>query len=99
MTPSLGPSEFVARVNRDLERSLLRARNGLRYVRGTAKPRIGATPRETVWQRDKAQLWRYQGGPVRYGPPVLIVHSLVSRSYLLPAAPKQRRGVPRGRRL
>ena len=87
MTPSLSPSELVARVNRDLERSLLRARNGVRYVRGSAQPRVGTTPKETVWQRDKAQLWRYHGGPIRYGPPVLIVHSLVSRSYILDLRP------------
>src|SRR5438552_1031653 len=87
MAPSLSASDLVTRVNRDLERSLLRARNGVRYVRGSSKPKVGATPRETVWQRDKAQLWRYQGGPVRYGPPVLIVHSLVSRSYILDLRP------------
>jgi polyhydroxyalkanoate synthase len=74
-------------VNRDLERSLLRARNGVRYVRTGSKPRVGVTPKETVWQRDKAQLWRYQGGPIRYAPPVLIVHSLVSRSYILDLRP------------
>src|SRR5436190_23579104 len=87
MPPSLSPSELVIRVNRDLERSLLRARNGVRYVRGSSKPQLGATPKETVWQRDKAQLWRYKGGPIRYGPPLLIVHSLVSRSYILDLRP------------
>jgi polyhydroxyalkanoate synthase len=87
MPPSLSPSELVARVNRDLERSVLRARNGVRYVRGNARPKVGATPKDTVWQRDKAQLWRYRGGPVRYSPPVLIVHSLVSRSYILDLRP------------
>jgi polyhydroxyalkanoate synthase subunit PhaC len=87
MAPSLSPSDLVTRVNRDLERSMLRARNGVRYVRGSSKPNVGATPKETVWQRDKAQLWRYRGGTVRYRPPVLIVHSLVSRSYILDLRP------------
>ncbi len=87
MPPSLKPSELVTRVNRDLERSLLRARNGVRYVRGSSKPKVGGTPKDTVWERDKARLWRYQGGPVRYGPPILIVHSLVSRSYILDLRP------------
>src|SRR5438309_11359587 len=87
MAPSLSPSDLVTRVNRDFERSLLRARDGVRYVRGTTKPKVGATPKETVWQRDKAQLWRYEGGPVRFDPPLLIVHSLVSRSYILDLRP------------
>jgi polyhydroxyalkanoate synthase subunit PhaC len=87
VAPSLSPSELIARLNRDVERSVLRARNGVRYVRGTNRPRVGATPKETVWQRDKAQLWRYKGGPVRVNPPLLIVHSLVSRSYILDLRP------------
>src|SRR5205823_1018555 len=81
---TLNPSGLAARLQRDVERSLMRARNGVRYVRGTHRPRVGATPKEVVWKRGKAELWRYRnGGPVRYGPPVVIVHSLVSRSYIL----------------
>jgi poly[(R)-3-hydroxyalkanoate] polymerase subunit PhaC len=87
MAPNLNPSDLVARVNRDVERNVLRARNGIRYVRGSAKPHVGATPKETVWRRGKAQLWRYRGGPARYDPPLLIVHSLVSRSYILDLRP------------
>jgi polyhydroxyalkanoate synthase len=88
MAPKLNPSDIVTRVNRDLERTVLRARNGIRYVRGSSKPRLGATPKETVWQRGKAQLWRYRGGRVRHNPPLLIVHSLVSRSYILDLRPE-----------
>jgi polyhydroxyalkanoate synthase subunit PhaC len=87
MPPTLNPVDLVARVNRDVERSLLRARNGIRYVRGTSRPKLGATPKEVVWKRGKAELWRYEGAPVRYGPPVVIVHSLVSRSYILDLRP------------
>jgi polyhydroxyalkanoate synthase len=84
----LSPADILGRVNRDVERSYLRARNGLRYVRGSNRPRLGATPKDVVWQRDKAQLWRYRGGgPVRYAQPLLIVTSLVSRSYILDLLP------------
>jgi polyhydroxyalkanoate synthase len=77
----------MGRVNRDVERSLLRARNGLRYVRGSHRPRLGTTPKDVVWRGGRAQLWRYRGGSIRYGPPVVIVHSLVSRSYILDLRP------------
>jgi polyhydroxyalkanoate synthase len=87
MAPSLTPGEIVTRINRDVERSLLRARNGVRYVRGVSKPKVGATPKETVWTRDRAELWRYRSESVRYQPPILIVHSLVSRSYILDLRP------------
>jgi polyhydroxyalkanoate synthase subunit PhaC len=83
----LNPGDLIGRVNRDVERSLLRARNGLRYVRGSHRPKLGTTPKEVVWRGGRAQLWRYRGGPIRYGPPVVIVHSLVSRSYILDLRP------------
>ncbi len=87
MAPTLNPVSLATRVHRDVERSLLRARNGVRYVRGSYRDKVGGTPKEVVWRRDKAELWRYRNGPVRYGPPVLIVHSLVSRSYILDLRP------------
>ncbi len=83
----LSPTDLLGRVNRDVERSYLRARNGLRYVRGNNRPKLGATPKDVVWQRDKAQLWRYHGGPIRFAQPLLIVTSLVSRSYILDLLP------------
>jgi poly[(R)-3-hydroxyalkanoate] polymerase subunit PhaC len=83
----LSPADLLGRVNRDVERSYLRARNGLRYVRGSNRPGLGTTPKDVVWQRDKAQLWRYRGGPIRFAQPLLIVTSLVSRSYILDLLP------------
>jgi polyhydroxyalkanoate synthase len=50
-------------------------------------PREGATPKDVVWRRGRAELWRYRGGPIRFGPPIVIVHSLVSRSYILDLRP------------
>jgi polyhydroxyalkanoate synthase len=83
---ALSPFDLVSRVNREVERSLLRARNGLRYA--TTKPNVGPTPKDVVWKRDKAELWRYHSDvPIRYHPPLLIVHSLVSRSYVFDLRP------------
>jgi polyhydroxyalkanoate synthase len=82
LTPDLG-----ARLNRELQRSVLRARNGIRIVSGVSKPRVGATPKDVVWQRDRAELWRYRGGPIRWDPPIVFVHSLVSRSYIMDLRP------------
>src|SRR3954452_17833758 len=88
MPPQLKPNDLLARANRDLERSYLRARNGLRYVRGSHRPQLGVTPKDVVWQRDKAQLWHYRREtPARYEQPIVFVTSLVSRSYILDLLP------------
>ena len=81
------PSDVLQRVERDVGRALQRGRNGLRYAAGTHRPKIGQTPKDVIWRRDKAEVWRYRGGEVTYSPPVLIVHSLVSRSYVLDLYP------------
>ena len=69
------------------ERQYLRARNGLAYVAGSNQPLMAQSPRDLVWKRDKARLWRYRSDQRRYRPPVLIVHSLVSKSYVLDLLP------------
>src|SRR5918912_986608 len=80
-------SALVERIERDVGRALARGRNGLRYAAGTSRPKVGQTPKDVVWRRHKAQLWRYRSDDVRYRPPVLVVHSLVSRSYVLDLYP------------
>jgi poly[(R)-3-hydroxyalkanoate] polymerase subunit PhaC len=68
-------------------RVLQRARNALSYAAGTRAPVVGATPKEVVWRRDKAQLWRYRSDRIRFQTPVVLVHSLVSRSLILDLRP------------
>jgi polyhydroxyalkanoate synthase len=86
-------ADLVARVRRDVGRNLSRARNGVKYVTGIDRPKVGMTPKQTVWRRDKAQLWRYDvaegeaDAPLTDATPVLIVMSLISRSYILDLYP------------
>ncbi|RFU19078.1 alpha/beta fold hydrolase [Geodermatophilus marinus] len=85
------PQTVLDRVRRDVERNALRARNGLKLVGGIDRPQVGTTPKDVVWQRGRTQLWRYRNDPevhggVRWSPPLLIVFSLVSRSYVLDLA-------------
>jgi poly[(R)-3-hydroxyalkanoate] polymerase subunit PhaC len=81
------PAEVLARIRADAERQAIRTRNGVKYVTGIGRPRVGQTPRDVIWKRDKAELWRYRSGQRRWQPPVLIIYSLVSRSYVLDLAP------------
>jgi polyhydroxyalkanoate synthase len=86
------PQTVLDRVRRDVERNALRARNGIKLVAGVDRPGVGQTPKDVVWQRGRTQLWHYRtdsvdGGGVRYRPPLLIVFSLISRSYILDLTP------------
>ena len=81
------PQTVLDRVRRDVERNALRARNGIKLVAGIDRPGVGQTPKDVVWQRGRTQLWHYRNENVRYGPPLLIVFSLISRSYILDLTP------------
>jgi len=87
MAVTMEPADLVGRVRRDVGRNLARARNGVKYVAGIDRPKVGLTPKETVWRRDKAELWRYHNDRLTVRTPVLVVMSLVSRSYILDLYP------------
>ena len=50
---------LIESVKRDAERSLFRARNGVKYIAGVGRPQVGLSPKEVIWKRGKAELWRY----------------------------------------
>jgi polyhydroxyalkanoate synthase len=79
--------ELRSAVSREVERSLLRTRNGIKHVAGIGHARVGLTPKTTVWSRHKAELWRYTSDSIEHQPPILFVFSLLSRSYVLDLRP------------
>jgi len=81
------PQTILDRVRRDVERNALRARNGIKLAAGLDRPGVGLTPKDVVWQRGRSQLWHYRNDDVRYAPPLLVVFSLISRSYILDLTP------------
>jgi polyhydroxyalkanoate synthase subunit PhaC len=84
---SSAPSDLLARVRRDVERSILRSRNGLKLLSGVGRPQVGSTPKDVVWKSGKVELWRYRSRARTIRPPLLLVHSLVSRNYVFDLAP------------
>jgi polyhydroxyalkanoate synthase subunit PhaC len=87
MAVPISPDDLRRRLERDVGRAIRRGRNGLRYAAGTSPPQVGRSPKDLIWERDKARLWRYRNDSVEYRQPLLIVFSLVSRPYLLDLHP------------
>ncbi len=55
---------------------------------GSAHAVVGSTPRLLVWRRGKATLWRYRARTAeQHLVPLLLVHSLISRPYILDLIP------------
>ena len=99
MPPTLNPVDLVSRINRDVERSLLRARNGVRYVRGTHAPQAR---RDAQGGRVAARQGRAVALPQRHGPvrPAGADRAQPRQPQLhpRPAARQQPRRVPHRRR-
>ena len=81
------PTDLFERIQRDVERNALRARNGLRHLAGVGRPEVGCSAKSVVWRRDKVQLYRYDSPGPTLGPPILLVMSLVSKPYVLDLRP------------
>jgi polyhydroxyalkanoate synthase subunit PhaC len=81
------PQEVLGRVRSEVERNAIRARNGIRVVTSSGGPAVGQSPKDVVWRRGRCELWRYRNESVRWAPPLFIVFSLVSRSYVLDLTP------------
>ncbi|HEX2183113.1 MAG TPA: hypothetical protein VHH10_12590, partial [Rubrobacteraceae bacterium] len=48
----------------------------------------GRTPKEVVWTKNKAKLYRYEPQkPKKYPVPILIVYALINRPYVLDLIP------------
>ena len=85
--PSIpNPSNSLERVSREIDRNIQRARNGIKLAIGTSRPTFGWTPKDVVWRGGRSELWRYRGPGGPGGTPLLVVFSLVSRSYILDLA-------------
>jgi polyhydroxyalkanoate synthase len=87
MMTEVSSAGILDRVRREVERNALRARNGIKMAAGLSRPKVGVTPKDVVWQRGRSELWHYRNDNVRFSPPLVIVFSLFSRSYILDLQP------------
>jgi polyhydroxyalkanoate synthase subunit PhaC len=71
-----------------LERAFRYNRLGLHLFLGGAKVATGQTPKEVIWTRNKATLYRYvPPAQTRFPVPVLLVYALIDRPFILDLIP------------
>ena len=81
------PQDVITTLKRDVNRAGLQARNGIKHVAGINRMQVAQTPKDVVWERQKTQVWRYRSGTVTQPVPIVIVYSLLSRSYMFDLYP------------
>ncbi|MGA9277505.1 alpha/beta fold hydrolase, partial [Ilumatobacter sp.] len=81
------PDQIAGWLGKQLDRGLHRTRNGLKVLTGFDAPPLATSPHTVVWERDRAQLRRYDSTQRRHETPLLLVMSLVSTSKLFDLRP------------
>src|SRR5579871_1598568 len=72
----------------ELQRAMLQTVKTYDVLTMRRPPRVGQTPKDAVWQQGTATLFRYRRTTPNIHPvPLLIVHSLVSKPYILDLVP------------
>ena len=72
----------------DVENFFDKYSQGIRVVVEGAQADTGRTPKEVVWTRNKARLYRYEPSAEKKHPvPILIVYALINRPYVLDLLP------------
>jgi len=65
-----------------------RALEMARVVLGSAEAPVGLTPKEVVWRKNKARLYRYvRSAPATNRTPIFLVLPLINRAYILDLRP------------
>lgn len=52
-----------------------------------SEPPVGVTPKEVVWKKNKAKLYRYKSDSKKYKTPVLFIYALINKPYILDLTP------------
>jgi polyhydroxyalkanoate synthase len=74
-------------IRREVERTQLRARKGIKLIAARQPPRIAVTPKDEVWGLGKARLWRYRNPEIRHSPPLMLFLGLFGDSAIFDLHP------------
>src|SRR5215471_10104334 len=81
-------AEMVARIAEETRRNLLRLKHLNEMVLDPADPEVGLTPREEIYRKNKARLWRYQSARTRRTPLLFVPNLGISRPYIFDLMPR-----------
>jgi polyhydroxyalkanoate synthase len=82
------PFDFAAWLQDEVQQTFLRAQKALELAAHPGEAGVGQTPKEAVWRQGRTTLYRYRPQAERtVASPLLLVHSLISRPYILDLYP------------
>lgn len=80
-------TETLEKARRELERGWKQAEAAWQYALKPEAAMVGMTPKDVVWTKNKAKLYRYHQPERRHAVPILFVYALINRPYILDLMP------------
>src|SRR5205807_3144519 len=86
--PAPSPFALFQSWQAEMQRALLQTSRTFEVLNAQQPAKVGQTPRDVVWKRGTAQLYHYRRTTDTVYPlPLLMVHSLVAKPYILDLIP------------
>src|SRR5436189_4441404 len=80
-------AETVKQWQEELERAVRRAENLQRMITNPQEPRVGQTPRQEIYRKNKSRLYRYQSKRTHRTPLLFVPNLGISRPYIFDLMP------------
>lgn len=81
-------TETLDKNRQELERAWKRQQAVFAHAMHPKVPQVGQTPKDVVWTKNKAKLYRYHAvGERKHATPILMIYALINRPYILDLAP------------
>lgn len=88
MNHSLFHSETENWVPEAIEKDFRRLKRVTDVLTTQPEPQVGQTPKELIWTKNKAKLYRYQPAKEKaYKVPILMIYALINKPYVLDLTP------------
>lgn len=72
----------------DLEGTFEKYKVGMEIIFSGARAETGKTPKDVIWTKNKAKLYRYAPAlPKKYPVPILLVYALINKPYVMDLTP------------
>lgn len=75
-------------VPKEIKDSFTRIKRASEILITEAEPEVGLTPKEVIWTKNKAKLYRYVSNqPTKFKTPLLMIYALINKPYILDLTP------------
>lgn len=79
--------EVGAMLQENYDRMLDSSRKWAEILSFDPDPQTGLTPKEVVWRKNKARLYRYVNHNIKHKTPLLMIYALINKPYILDLIP------------